>query len=193
MLFGDGVNDLLGALFFAEGEGDPGVFEHVGDLAEKGEDAFQASGEQFVNPVFDGAFVAQVVDIDRIVDLADALDAAFALFETGGVPGEVKVDEGAKTLEVETFRGGVGAEEQAQGTFANALFEGFPFGGGPGAIEHQPRAGIAGIQANGFVREFFGEFLDQPPEGIVILAEVKLELSCIPIIQILVFMVPSSP
>ena len=39
MLFGDGVNDLLGALFFAEGEGDPGVFEHVGDLAEKGEDA----------------------------------------------------------------------------------------------------------------------------------------------------------
>jgi hypothetical protein len=58
-----------------------------------------------------------------IAGLADALDATFALLQSGGVPGKVDVDQGAKPLQVEAFRGGVGAEKQLDFAFADAVFK----------------------------------------------------------------------
>jgi len=46
--------------------------------------------------------------------LADALDASLALLQSGGVPGQVDVDEAAEPLEVQPLRGCVRAEQQLE-------------------------------------------------------------------------------
>jgi hypothetical protein len=38
--------------------------------------------------------------MDGILQLADALNPAFALLQSGGVPGQVQIDESAKALKI---------------------------------------------------------------------------------------------
>lgn len=51
-----------------------------------------------MDAVLDGVAITHVEDIHRVALLADALDAAFALFETCGVPRQVEIDGSAETL-----------------------------------------------------------------------------------------------
>ena len=49
---------------------------------------------------------------DDVARLAEAVDAAFALFVAGGVPGEVVVDDGVEVvLEVDAFGQAVGGDQ----------------------------------------------------------------------------------
>src|SRR5262245_44924092 len=81
MLAGDRVDESLGLLPGSERDLDPQVFEDVGDLSEQVVDLLESGGEQMVGPVLDRVLVPHVVDVDRIVDLPDALDAPLALLE----------------------------------------------------------------------------------------------------------------
>jgi hypothetical protein len=72
-------------------------------LAEYPVDGFKSLGEDAVHFVFHRVAVTQVGDPDLIAGLADALDAAFALLQAGGVPWKVDVDQGAEPLQVEAF------------------------------------------------------------------------------------------
>jgi hypothetical protein len=57
--------------------------------------------------------------------LADAMDAAEALLQAVGVPGEVVVDHQVGALQVDAFASGVGRQEEVNvGVAAEALFDG---------------------------------------------------------------------
>jgi hypothetical protein len=57
--------------------------------------------------------------------LEGAVDAAVALLEAGGVPGDVEVEEvGAGGLEVDALAGGVGGEQDAHGVVGGVGVEG---------------------------------------------------------------------
>jgi len=119
----DLVNDLACLLFVMQRDGDPDVFEGVRQLAEHVADRSQPVGEELMHTVLNGATVAHVVDVNLIAALADTLDPAFALLQAGGVPGQIKVDQGAESLQVEPLRGSVGAGKQADGALAHTLLE----------------------------------------------------------------------
>jgi hypothetical protein len=76
-------------------------------------DRLEAFGQHTVHLAFHGVAVAQDGDPHLVAGLADALDAALALLQTGGVPGKVDVDQGAETLQVEALGSGVGALNRA--------------------------------------------------------------------------------
>jgi hypothetical protein len=91
MLLGQGVDNPLRLFPLAQRHRHPDILQHVRDLPKHGVDILQAGSQHLVDAVFDRVFVTQVVDFDRIVDLADALDAPFALLQAGGIPGQVQV------------------------------------------------------------------------------------------------------
>ena len=88
----------MGALFVVLGDGYPDVFEDFGNLAEHGVDFLKAGGKAGVYTVLYAVLVAHVVDHDGIGKLSDSLDAAFALFEAGRVPGKVDINKGLQGL-----------------------------------------------------------------------------------------------
>ena len=104
----------------------PDVFESVWNLAEESVNGFEAVGQHLMNPVFDGVAVAEVGNPDFASSLADTLDAAFALFETGWVPRKIDIDERTQTLKVESLGGGVGPQQELQLTGSDAAFENIP-------------------------------------------------------------------
>jgi hypothetical protein len=87
MLPGDRVDEGLGLLSGPERDLDPDVLEDVGDLSEQVVDLPEPGGEQVVDAVLDRVLVPHVVDVDGIVDLADALNPPLALLQAGRVPG----------------------------------------------------------------------------------------------------------
>ena len=142
---------MAGVVDPADGDVDPDVLEHVGHLAEELVDALEALGQEAVDAVFDGVAVAHVVDGHVVAGLADALDAAFALFESGGVPGQVEVDEGAQALEVESLAGGFGADDdEAEASVADSE--------GPAAVGVPGRVNL-GKPCRGPSQEEFGQFM----------------------------------
>ena len=103
--------------------------------------------------------------------MADALDAAFALFKAGRVPRQVQVDQRAEALQVQAFRGGIRADEQAQLAPANGVLQRVPAAPLEHAAAQHAGAVRASVDADGFVRQFVGELVGQPPDRIVELAE----------------------
>lgn len=96
-----------------------GVAVSVEDIV--GEALFHCEG--FEHAVFDGALGDEVDDLDGLF-LAFAPGAGDALFELGGIPGEVAVDDDAGVLQVEAGSAGFGAEDD----FAvGILFESLDF------------------------------------------------------------------
>jgi hypothetical protein len=91
--------DLLGGAveeLQVGGEGGAGTFGEFGILAEAGSD--------------------EVIHLHLRRALAVAVDAAVALLQAVGVPGDLVVDEAvAVALEVDAFAGGVGGEQDADG------------------------------------------------------------------------------
>ncbi len=103
MLFGDSSYYLFGSLDFPQRHVDPDILQHIRNLAEQRVDALKAGRQQLMNAVFDGASVTHVVNEDRVVELADPLDAALSLFEPCRIPRQVEVDERSEALEIQTF------------------------------------------------------------------------------------------
>ena len=76
--------------------------------------AFAFLVELFEQPVIDLAFARVLGDeVPQVADfgLADAVDAAEALFQAVRVPGQVVVDHQVGALQVDAFAGGVGGDE----------------------------------------------------------------------------------
>ena len=63
--------------------------------------------------VLDGAAIPQVKDIDAGRQLADSIDAVFALFQSGRISRQIDIDERLQTLKVKALGGGVGGDQQA--------------------------------------------------------------------------------
>jgi len=55
-----------------------------------------------MHAVLDGIDIPHVVNEDRVAQLADALDAAFALLQASRIPWQVEIDERGQSLEVES-------------------------------------------------------------------------------------------
>ena len=91
---GGGLIDQLSDFgFVVECHLHPHVFQGVGDLAEQLVNGLQTFGQYAVHLVFHRVAVTQVRDPDLIAGLADALDAAFALLQAGGVPGKMGLNQ----------------------------------------------------------------------------------------------------
>ena len=80
-----------------------------------------AAAERAIDLLINAVLEEEIVDFDLLLPLADAVNAADPLLDLAGVPRQVVIDQGAGRLEVQTFAGGVVADEVANG----ALFEGF--------------------------------------------------------------------
>jgi len=84
------------------------------DRLQLADDLFEPSDtvlQRPVDPGLHGVFVEIVADPDLAVHLADAVNAANALFDPHGVPGHVVVDEHAAGLQVQPLAGRLGAEQ----------------------------------------------------------------------------------
>jgi hypothetical protein len=103
MLTGKGVNQPLSRFAFALCHKNPGVFQYVGDLAEQRVDALQAARKHLMHLIFHGTAVTQVVDVNRIRRLADALNSALALFQPGRIPWQIEIDQTRQTLKIQTL------------------------------------------------------------------------------------------
>jgi hypothetical protein len=90
----DGGDDLLGAFDFAQSYVNPHVLQNIGNLAEQGKDFLQARGQELVDAIFDGVEIPHVVNENGVAQLADALNAAFALLQARWIPGQVQIYEG---------------------------------------------------------------------------------------------------
>jgi hypothetical protein len=102
----EAFEEVLAAAFEGDGREVAFAVEHAaGEILFVGQAAEHA--------VFDGVFGDEVDDRDG-AELVFAPGAGDALFELGGVPGEVAVDDDAGVLEVEADAAGIGAEEEAQ-------------------------------------------------------------------------------
>ena len=100
----------------AEMSGDKERFQHLRKAAQFFADGFHFADEGRQDTVLGTLRVVEVVAVDFGSRLKLAVDAAIALFEARGIPGNVEVEEiGAMGLEVEAFAGGVGGEEDANG------------------------------------------------------------------------------
>lgn len=171
VLFGHGGDDLLGAFDLAKGHVNPYVLQNIGDLAEQGKDFVQARGQELVDAVFDGVEVPHVVNEDDVAQLADALNAAFALFQARWIPGQVQVYEGGQALEVEALGCGVGAKQQANLSKPDLLFDVLAPGRGEAAVLPDGGLAGAGVDRDAFAGQVLNELVGQPVNGIVELAE----------------------
>lgn len=109
---GYGIDQASCLLLLCESDFDPDIFQRIRDLTEQAVNVGEARRQQLMDAVFDGAAIPQVVDVHGRVDLTDTLDAPFALLQSGGVPGEIQIDQRAQTLQVQTFRGRIRADQQ---------------------------------------------------------------------------------
>ena len=106
---------------------------HVGggqDLADHVEDRIVVEGipdflellqQPLEDPAFDGVRGHEVED-EAVLPLAVAMDAAHALFEAVGVPGDVVVEQDIADLEVDAFAGRLGGHEHLDRAFPELLF-----------------------------------------------------------------------
>ena len=89
--------------------------EHVEHLAAEGLAGFlDLVQEGAVDVALAGLLGDQVPEVADL-GLADAVDAAEALFQAVGVPGQVVVDHEVGALEVDALAGGVGGEQDLDG------------------------------------------------------------------------------
>lgn len=72
-----------------------------------------AAAERAIDLLVNAVLKEEVVDLDLLLPLADAVNAADALLDLAGVPGQVVIDQGAGRLQVQAFAGGVVADEVA--------------------------------------------------------------------------------
>ena len=86
---------------------DPIVLNGVRNAAEDVVGIFQPFGEHPVNLLVLGIAVNEVEHVDHFAGLAEPPDASEALFQSGGIPWQVNVDERAEGLKIQTFAGGV--------------------------------------------------------------------------------------
>ena len=85
--------------------------EHVEDLAAEGlAGLLQLLQQRAVDVALAGLLGHQVPQVADL-GLADAVDAAEALLEAVGVPGQVVVDHQVGALEVDALAGGVGGQQ----------------------------------------------------------------------------------
>ena len=85
--------------------------EHVEDLAaERLARLLELLQQRAIDVALAGLLGDQVPEVADL-GLADAVDAAEALLEAVGVPGQVVVDHQVGALEVDAFAGGVGGEQ----------------------------------------------------------------------------------
>ena len=89
--------------------------DHPGEAAELAFDGLGLPHQHFQDVVLGALRKHEVVAPHLRRRLQLAVDAAVALFDAAGVPGEVEVEEvGAVRLEVQPLAGGVGGEQDAQ-------------------------------------------------------------------------------
>jgi len=137
--------------------------EHVIYLAAEGLAGLLQFFEQALVYValagFGGDEIPEVADLG----LADAVNAAEALLEAVGVPGQVVVDHEVGALEVDALAGGVGGEEDA---YLRVVAEGF-FGGAALLATQAAVDGDDGL----FASEATGDAGMQIVEGIAMFGE----------------------
>src|SRR5919106_1199257 len=117
---GNGLDRLFGLVDLAQCDSDPYILEDIGYLAEEAGDVLQPLRQQGVDAIFDGAGITQVVDIDCVAELANALDAALALLQARRVPRQIEIDERPQALQVQYLGSGIGPEQQAELAAAHA-------------------------------------------------------------------------
>jgi hypothetical protein len=143
--------DLLGGAveeFQVGGEGGAGAFGEFGILAEAGGD--------------------EVVDVHFRRALAVAVDAAVALLQAVGIPGDLVVDEAvAVALEVDAFAGGVGGEQDADGRVLGVELEsGFDALAVIGVLR-----AVEEFQAVAFLEAAGGQVVMEPLLGVAVFGE----------------------
>ena len=132
----------------------------------------EAGGEHLVDAVLDGVPVAHVENVNRVALLADALDATLTLLKASRVPWQVEIDEGAEALEVQSFAGGVGADEDFNFTVADELLEILALGGlalSAAVVGGTPAAGVEADQLVG--QRLLAEFGGEPLGRVIVLGE----------------------
>ena len=145
--------DILAADAVLERVGEA-TFEDLGERAEFLLDGLGLADESLKDAVFGPLFVEEVAAGDDGRGLEFAVDTAVALFEAARVPGDIEVDEVvAMSLEVETFAGGVGADQDADGRFLRRQVEGafdrLAFFRAGGAVEDLDAGGVGFGAADG--------------------------------------------
>src|ERR1019366_704495 len=90
-----------------------GASQHRLHGADKVLEQATAAAERAIDFLINAILEEEIVDFDLLLPLANAVNAADALLDLARVPGQVIIDKGAGRLEVQTFAGGVVADEVA--------------------------------------------------------------------------------
>jgi len=85
--------------------------QHIEDLPAERRARFLELFQQAAIDIALAGFLGHEVPQVAHFGLTDAVDAAEALFEAVGVPGQVVVDHQVRALEVDAFAGGIGGEQ----------------------------------------------------------------------------------
>jgi hypothetical protein len=111
VLLWDGINGRFRSFEVAECDINPDIFQDIRQLTKERMDPCQAFGEQSVHTVFNGFFIAHVIHEHHVPQLPNTLDAAFALFQTRRIPGQIQINQRTKPLQIQSLARGIGPEE----------------------------------------------------------------------------------
>ena len=126
MLFRHSINGGFGAFNLPESYVNPYILKHIRQLAKQSIDPCQAFREQIVHSVFDRPFMSpHVVYKDSVTQLANALDPSFALFQSGRISREVRINKRTELLQVQSFTCRVCAKQQSKFSSLYHVFEFF--------------------------------------------------------------------
>src|SRR5690349_3711616 len=96
--------------------------------------------------------IDQVEHVHRPARLAKAFDASEALLESRWIPWQIYIDECAERLQVESFAGGVGGDDEANVSLLDGLLDVITLDGGKRVAPEDTALAGASVHSHRFMR-----------------------------------------